>query len=455
MSTELAALDADWAWSSYEPSDETPWNLSRAAHLYRRAGFGANRQQLNKAVKQSPTDAVRQLVEATEPDAFREEQDGLAQAMVNTGQVENLAAVWLHRMLATPHELLEKFTLFWHGHFATSAAKVEDAQLMLAQNQLLRRHALGRFDKLVQQISRDPAMLIYLDSATNRKSHPNENYAREVMELFCLGEGNYSESDIRELARCFTGWQVKRRQFRFSGYQHDFGEKTIFGRTDQFSGEQALQWVLEQSSSPRLVAGKLVRFLICDELRLPDRLIDPLARQLRENDFHIGSVVQRILNSQLFFSRYSLAQKIRSPVELACGLLRALEGTTNTLRLAEQLRDVGQALFFPPNVKGWDGGRTWINSATLLGRANLVYELLHSDKTRFSGGTLEKLLQRHQIEQPGELLKWLEEMVLAVSLPQGVRDKMIQQFGKGKRLGNEQAIAMIHVIMSLPESQLA
>lgn len=454
MSTELTAIDVDWAWSAYEPSDETPWDLSRAAHLYRRAGFGATRGQLNEAVQQLPTEVVRQLVEATELDSFREEQAGLAQAMVNTGEVQNLAAVWLHRMLATPHQVLEKFTLFWHGHFATSAAKVEDAQLMFSQNQLLRHHALGRFDKLVHEISRDPAMLIYLDSATNRKSHPNENYAREVMELFCLGEGNYTERDIRELARCFTGWQVKRRQFRFSGYQHDFDEKNIFGKTSKFTGEQAVQWVLDQPAAPRLVARKLIRFLICDEQPLPDRLIDPIARQLRDNNFHIGSAVQRILSSQLFFSRYSMAQKIRSPVELACGLLRTLEGTTNTLRLAEQLAEVGQSLFFPPNVKGWDGGRTWINSATLLGRANLVHELLHSEKTRFSGGTLVELLRHHQIEQPGTLLEWLEEMLLAVALPQGVRDQISQNFG-GKKLDEEQAIAMIHIVMSLPEAQLA
>jgi len=455
MSNELARLDPDWAWSPYEPGEQAPWNLSRAAHLFRRAGFGGRRGELQQALTRQPVEVVRQLLEATEPDSFRNEQDELAQAMVNTGQVRNLAAVWLHRMLATPHQLQEKFTLFWHGHFATSAAKVTDAQLMLAQNQLLRRHALGRFDELVQEISRDPAMLIYLDSATNRKSHPNENYAREVMELFCLGEGNYTEGDIRELARCFTGWQVKRRQFRFSAHQHDAGEKKIFGRTASFSGEQAVQWVLEQAAAPRLVVRKLVRFLVCDEQELPARLIDPLARQLRENDFHIGSIVQRILSSQLFFSSHAMAQKIRSPVELACGLLRALEGSTNTLRLAEQLAEVGQSLFFPPNVKGWDGGRAWINSATLLGRANLVHELLHSEKTRFAGGSLAALLQREQLDEPGELLQWLEEMWFAVSLPQSVRDGIMDQFGQDKRVGNEWATAMIHVVMSLPESQLA
>ena len=451
----LARIDPQWAWSPFQPTAERPFDIAAAAHLYRRAGFAANRRQLEQAVTHPPTDVVGQLVHAEEAAGLRDEVDGLAQAMVNSGQVRNLSAVWLYRMVATPHPLLEKMTLFWHGHFATSAAKVQDAKMMLDQNNLLRRYALGRFDKLVQEISHDPAMLVYLDSATNRKSHPNENYARELLELFCLGEGNYSEHDIRELARCFSGWQVKRKQFRFSRYQHDFGSKTIFGKTGAFSGEDAVRLVLEQPAAARFVAGKLVHFFVFDEPPLPDALMEPLALQLRDNDYQIAPVVETILGSQLFFSTDSMARKIRSPVELACGLLRALEGSTNTLRLAEQLTELGQSLFFPPNVNGWDGGRSWINSATLLGRANLVHELLHSEKTRFAGGALEGLLARHGVDEATELVDWLQQLLLAVPVPPDVRTQLIQLAGGDRQISRKGAIAVIHAMSTLPEFQLS
>jgi len=454
MAFDLADIDPVWAWSPFEPTATCPWDVGSAAHLYRRAGFGANFEQLRDAVQQPPDAVVRQLIDCQEPTAFRDEVDGLAQAMVNTGQVRNLSAVWLHRMMATPHQLLEKMTFFWHGHFATSAGKVTDAQLMLVQHQLLRRHALGRFDRLVQEISRDPAMLIYLDSDSNRKSNPNENYARELMELFCLGEGNYTEQDIREIARCFTGWQVRRKQFRLNRYQHDAGTKTIFGKSGEFSGDDAIRIVLEQPSAPQFVAAKLVRFLVFDRQQIPHRLLEPLARQLRENDFQVAPVIGRILGSQLFYSEHAVAQKIRSPVELGCGLLRALEGTTNTLRLAEQLDELGQALFFPPNVKGWDGGRTWINSATLLGRANLVYQLLHSEKTRFAGGSLETLLERHGISQSHDLVDWLEQVLLAVRIPGEVRQQLARLGGTGQKIDAESAIAVVYAVCTLPEFQL-
>ncbi len=357
-------------------------------------------------------------------------------------------------MLSTPHQLLEKLTLFWHGHFATSAAKVQDARLMLAQNQLLRHHALGRFDELVQGISRDPAMLIYLDSTTNRKAHPNENYAREVMELFCLGEGHYTEQDIRELARCFTGWQVKRKKFRFSRYQHDFGPKTIFGHTGNLGGEDGVRLVLERPAAPRFIARKLVRFLVFDEPEVPDRLIEPLAQQLREDDFHVAPVVARILGSQLFFSHHAIGRKIRSPVELACGLLRSLEATTNTYRLSERLTEVGQALFYPPNVKGWDGGRTWINSSTLLGRANLVHDLLRNEKTRFAEGSVGDLLERHGVDEPAQVVDWLCELLLAVPIPEEVRHQLVELAQDKSQQRTEGIITVIHTMSTLPEFQL-
>ena len=211
MTRKTEAIDPGWAWSPYRPDSERPWNRRLAAHLCRRAGFGASWNELEEVVKQDSADVVAELTKVDSSEAaFQKESDDFATAILAGGDPKQLSAWWVYVMLRTPQPLLEQTTLFWHGHFATSAEKVQDADLMYNQNQLLRQYALGNFAQLVHEISRDPAMLIYLDSDTNRKAHPNENYAREVMELFCLGEGNYTEKDIQELARCFTGWEIRR-----------------------------------------------------------------------------------------------------------------------------------------------------------------------------------------------------------------------------------------------------
>ena len=248
------------AWEPFEPGRDGAWDLSAAAHLFRRAGFGADRAQLEAAVSSTPVAVVEQLLASAEPDAFQSEMHALALSAMAGGNVQPLSAWWVYRLLATPCQLLEKITLFWHGHFATGADKVTDPALMLAQNQLLRRLAFGRFEQLVQEVSRDPAMLLYLDAASSRKAHPNENYARELMELFCLGEGRYTEQDIREIARCFTGWEVRRGEYRFNRYQHDAGEKQFLGSTGSFGGADAVRIVLDQPSAPEFLTEKLLRF---------------------------------------------------------------------------------------------------------------------------------------------------------------------------------------------------
>ena len=356
-------------------------------------------------------------------------------------------------MLATKNPLLERMTLFWHGHFATSADKVTDANLMFEQNRLLRRYALGDFRLLVQEISRDPAMLVYLDSATNRKAHPNENYARELMELFCLGEGNYSEKDVQELARCFTGWEIKLGKFRFNRFQHDSGSKTVLGKSGAFDDGASIDWILEQPQAARFIVGKLYRQFVCDEHDPPPELLEPLANELREHEWQIGFVVQRILGSQLFFSAHALGRKVRSPVDLAVGLLRSLEGTTNSHQLAADLQQNGQGLFFPPNVKGWDGGRAWINSSTILGRANMMTRVIGDEKTRFGGGELDEYFGRLGANKPDQIIDVLVELLLAVPLPPSSRDSLIEICDKNANRARGIGEA-IHALAALPEFQL-
>jgi uncharacterized protein (DUF1800 family) len=452
----INGVDPKWAWSPYEPDRERPWDRAAAAHLYRRAGFGASRQQLDEAIRAEPADAIeRLLAPGAGTDDFDVQVDQLAQTVLATGDPKNLSAVWLYRLNGTPNPLLEKMTLFWHGHFATGADKVADAKMMLAQNELLRRHALGGFGEFVHAISRDPAMLVYLDSATNRKSHPNENYARELMELFCLGEGNYTEKDVQQLARCFTGWEVRRGRFRFNQYQHDEGEKNILGRSGSFDGEEAVNIILEQPAAPRFIARKLVKYFICDEPEPADHLIDPLAREFRDHELSVAPLVARIINSQLFFSDLVVGRKIRSPIDLAVGLLRALEGTTDVYGLSEQLAQLGHYLFYPPNVKGWDGGRTWINSSTLLGRANLVQDVLSSDKTRFARDTLESLLDSNGVQSPEDTVAWLTELLFAVQVPDDVRQQLVRLAAEGDGDRTRRTATVIHAMSTLPEFQLA
>ncbi|MBI3464160.1 MAG: DUF1800 family protein, partial [Planctomycetes bacterium] len=215
VSQTLDQLDAGWAWGVYSPSEDSPWDTAAAAHLFRRAGFGANEQQLRQAVAEGPAATLDRLIAGgPESDSFYVGATRLIRPLLAANNVGSLPPWWLYVMLHSPHPLLEKLTLFWHSHFATSAEKVKDARLMYDQNVTLRKHALGRFGPMLTDMARDPAMLLWLDSATNRKLHPNENFAREVMELFSLGLGHYTEQDIKQAARAFTGWEVWQERFR-------------------------------------------------------------------------------------------------------------------------------------------------------------------------------------------------------------------------------------------------
>ena len=455
MTVQLDSIDPQWAWSEYSPAADSPWNRRRAAHLFRRAGFGAGTGELNDAVRMAPLDVVASLFAANQASAdFDRRSNDFAQTVLASGKSTSLASWWLYRMLDTPNPLLEKMTLFWHGHFATSADKVRDAALMYQQNQLLRQYALGDFAELVQQISRDPAMLIYLDSVTNRKAHPNENYAREVMELFCLGEGNYSEKDVQEVARCFTGWEIRRDKFHFNRYQHDNEPKTILGQTGEFGGEDAVRIILQQPAAAEFIVRKLIRFFLFDEPDAPADLVQPLAATYRAENYDSGRLVKRILSSQLFFSDLCIGRKIRSPIEFAVGLLRTLESKTDVVQLHETLSQQGHSLFHPPSVKGWEGGRTWINSSTLLGRANGVRMLVDSGKSRFAKGQLAELAHQYGIDTPAKMVDWLLEVLVAVPVPNEIRRQLVQIAAQGHD-PSRQIGETIYAVATLPEFQLA
>lgn len=449
-------IDPNWAWKLYAPSTDQPWNLQRVTHLYRRLGFGADWETLNAGLSNTPDRLVNDLVFASpESESFQVEMKAMSRAMVATGNPHGLASAWLYRMINTTNQLQEKTTLFWHGHFATGAQKVQDAFMMQQQNELLRKHALGDFNEMVQSISKDPAMLLYLDSATNRKTHPNENYARELMELFCLGEGNYTEQDIRELAKCFTGWEVRNRRFRFNKYQFDTGAKSFLGTTGELTGEQAVSHVLSQPTAPIFIAQKLVRFFVMDEPQPSAELVAPLAQQLREDDFNVAKTLKVILGSNLFFSDLAIGMKVRSPVELVTTLLRSLNGTSSMDLLAAGLHDLGHSIFFPPSVKGWDGGRTWINSSTLLGRANLIHRVLRNENTQFGGGTLTEYASKQGLSSLTDVADRLIQQLFAVPISNDIRDEIVNSSTERFSQREEQLRSLIHTFTSLPQFQLS
>src|SRR5262249_50649159 len=226
------AIDPRWAWAPYQPSEQFPWDIKLVGHLYRRAAFGATTAELDAALKAGPEKAVDGLLQAASVDdkaaeAFAQQTAPLAESIARGNNGPQLRAWWLYRMLYTPQPLREKLTLFWHNHFATSNAKLQNVGFMLGQYRLMHRHALGNFATMLQEMSKDPAMLVWLDTRGSKKGTPNENYARELMELFSLGPGNYSEKDIREAARAFTGWDLKDGKAVFTSGSHDDGDKTV------------------------------------------------------------------------------------------------------------------------------------------------------------------------------------------------------------------------------------
>jgi uncharacterized protein (DUF1800 family) len=367
-------------WAPFEPTDKEPWDVAKVAHLHRRAGFGATRAETARDLKDGAKASVDRFLKPRAPDA--DEQgilDSLRQGVLATNDADRLKAWWLYRVLYDPDPLREKLTLFWHSHFATSNRKVNSIALMLAQNELLRKHALGQFAKLLAAMVGDGAVLVWLDGSGSNKEKPNENFGREFLELFTLGVGNYTEKDIREAARAFTGWSVEKGQGAFHDAAHDAGEKTFLKQTGTWKADDIVRITLEQRACAEFLCKKLYRFFVREDEDPTPELLRPLAAEMRSHKYDIGHVVGVILRSRHFYDSAVRRQRITSPVEFSSGLLRILEIPRTEVRLlalALACERQGQDLFYPPNVKGWDGGKTWLNSTTVLERGNWCNDVI-------------------------------------------------------------------------------
>jgi len=427
----MAAGPVDWT-GDLSPIAASDWSYERAAHLIERAGFGAAPDEVARLAALTPRQAVDELVDyesiANDLKPFdesviwdpgmdpfppsraeavriaRERGVGLGEKVLPEGaqrrlqpvvdkffyglyanaiETQRLGLWWANRMFSTRRPLEEKLTLFWHGHFATGENKVRDYRMMIRQNEMLRARASGAFRDLLVGILKDPAMLVYLDNGENVKKHPNENFGRELLELFTMGVGNYTERDVREAARAFTGWTNDVLAFRFDADQHDFGQKTFLGRTGTFDGEDIIDAILAQPVTAEFVAAKVYRFFVCDEIDGPVKA--DLGRTYRDSGYQMKPLLKRILLSKDFYSPPAFATQIKSPVHLVVSTYRKMSlGQVPTIPdFGRMTSGLGQSLFDPPNVAGWAGGRTWITPSTLLNRGNLFRGVLFPDVKGF------------------------------------------------------------------------
>ncbi len=385
----------------------TQLTAQEARHLLVRTGFAPTHAQVQAITGQSATRAVDDILARAKtakplapPPAFlalpapipdgllktQEERQAARQQQMREGL--ELKTWWIREMIESPAPLAERMTLFWHNHFATSQQKVVRSHAMWNQHQLLRRQALGNFRTLLHAVAKDPAMLVYLDGANSRKGAPNENFAREVMELFTLGEGGgYSEADIKEAARAFTGWSIERDDFsfKFRPVFHDNAPKTLFGKTGNFDGDAALDVMLEQPAAARFITAKLWKEFVSPQP--DDQAVAVIAQRFRASHYDTTTVLRELLLSDAFWSQANRGSLVKSPVDLVVGTVRQFGFSyTDAMPFVLKSAQLGQNLLVPPNVKGWPGYTDWINATSLLERKRFTEQLFRSVEFKMEAG---------------------------------------------------------------------
>jgi len=356
-------------------------------HLLQRAAFGPTPELVTRFTgKDLPvvvdelfkdSNVVQDLLYLEKPDTNDKGEVGPVKTLLlvlkSQKQKDELNLAWLDRMAVANAQLREKMTLFWHNHFATATPF---AYLLQVQHNTLRKHALGNFREMLHEISQDPAMIIWLNNQQNKKNAPNENFAREVMELFTLGEGNgYTEQDIKEAARAFTGWSVNQKgEFEFNAKQHDDDSKTVFGKTGNFNGDDIVNFLLDKRETAVYVCRKIYRFFVNNEVN-EDR-VQELASRFFRNKYDIADLMKTIFNSEWFYSPENFGSIIISPVELLVKFKKICKVEVEDEQMLALQHVLGQTLFSPPNVAGWKGGKSWIDSNSLIQRLHLPKAIL-------------------------------------------------------------------------------
>ncbi|HBS28756.1 MAG TPA: hypothetical protein DEB06_04740 [Phycisphaerales bacterium] len=504
------AQDTPSISSSLRPIDADRFGLDEARHLLWRAGFGGTPQQVKALAAWGPEKAVEALVDfdksasypAPRPDEFdatlvtelsdeerlavrraaqSQDEDTLArfrqrrmeQERRDRAQIVEVQKWWLRRLIESPRPLQEKMTLFWHGHFATSYRTIENSYHMFLQNQSFRAHALGNFGELLFAIIRDPAMIAYLDNNDSRRQAPNENLARELMELFSLGEGNYGEKDIKEGARALTGYSFRGNQFAFFPDRHDDGPKVILGQSGNLDGDGFVRAILAQKACSEFLAAKLYQFFVAP---IPARaepghreavtVVTQMGSALRASRYELRPVLRRLFLSEHFYDPAVRLARIKSPAELVVGAARSLLAPTRELSVLLDAMDLmGQSLFFPPSVKGWDGGRRWINTSTLFVRQNTLNYMLTgrtpqgfeplADSRVFDPAPLLAPLSPDDRKDPARLAGFLMRELLGAAATEDQRAALAHFLTSGPSPDHPDTLrGAIALITALPQYQL-
>ena len=464
-------------------------SFDEAAHLIRRAGFGGTPDEIDELASRGREAAVDFLINFNQIN--NSEMDSLLassfdfsdQQNINNGEIRRW---WYTRMFTTKRQFEEKITLFWHNHFATSSAKVQDF-FMFNQNNLLRANALGNFDDLLLKVSQDPAMLIWLDNITNVLGNANENFGRELQELFTMGindvvtgDANYTELDVKEVARAFTGWNYQRRPpfaFQLNANQHDNGTKTIFGQQGNFSGQDVITILSAKPATARYLTWKLFNFFVYPVTGSSSdkKTIDKFSKVYLNNNHSIRELVRAILVSDEFFSERAMFSLVKQPVELVVGAVRMLGGTFNpglpgnrggSSVPPNSARNMGQDIFAPPDVAGFDSNLGWVNTASMLERFNYTNIFATNRNTTNPGVSVsnERLKSLTKSKAKKTVKKFLS--VLGPLDIGGSTRKTLQNyletgdngqpadFTNSDPLIDKKVRGLVHQIMCLPEFQL-
>lgn len=464
-------------------------SYDEAAHLLRRAGFGGTPDEIDDLSSRGREGAVDFLINFNQIDNTPMQSlltasfDFSDQANINNNEIRRW---WFTRMVATKRQFEEKMTLFWHNHFATSSSKVQDV-FMYFQNVLLRANSLGKFDDLLLKVSQDAAMLIWLDNITNVLGRPNENFGRELQELFTMGindvvtgDPNYTEQDVKEVARAFTGWDYQRRApftFQLKASQHDNGAKTIYGQQANFSGEDVITIISARAATARYLTWKLFNFFVypMTTSAADKSTIDKFSKVYLNNNHSIKELVRAIFTSDEFYGNRALFSLIKQPAELVVGAVRMLGGTYNSgssvtagsrtsNTLAQLSRNMGQDLFGPPDVSGWDMNLAWVNTASMLERFNFANTYLTNRNTT-NPGVFVTADQLRSITKPSSkktVKKFLARLgplstdalgTLRAYLETGDNGQPVTYVNDDPTI-DKKIRGLVHQIMCLPEFQL-
>jgi uncharacterized protein (DUF1800 family) len=467
-------------------------NIALMAHLMRRAGFGATRDELEVFADQGYEATVEELLHPENSSTpAMEDEDLVRRYHVDQNSLlilDSAQAYWIYRMVNTSRPLEEKIALFWHGLFATGYTKLNQPKVILSQIDMFRRQGLGSFRDLLEEISRDPAMIFWLDNKDNHKDAVNENFGREILELFTMGVGNYTEDDVRQSSRAFTGWTIHNMdfhavrtnndsvwpygrldwQYEYRPDDHDDGEKTFLGQMGDHNGEDVIDIICRHPATARFIARHLYTFFVADEPQVPawetvaphdPEAIETLAQAFIESDYDIRSVLRVLFNSD-FFKEATFA-RVKSPVEMVVGTARAAGGfqfpDVVDIQLALQPAYMGQQVLDPPSVEGWHTGLEWINTASLVNRVNFAVGQFSDTTKPGVNSMIDRIASDKSDLSPDDLVDACLDILGPMTISEKSRDELVQQAGN-ESVGQsveERIRAMLQMIVSTREYQMA